>query len=102
MQQQNFEWDQPTGIDLKVYRQEYRNMYGYTNEFIKENDLFGENKYMPKEELKTDIQVNNKGQLNLVTTGKKKGAPPVEEDKINKKDSEVYGNFTPIMAHRYL
>ena len=37
-------------------------MYGYTNEFITEHDLFGENRYLPKEEPKsTEIQVNTKG-----------------------------------------
>ena len=85
MQQQNFEWLQPTGLDLKMHRQEYRNMYGYTNGFIKENDLFGENKYLPKEELKeTEIQVSKKGQINLVTTGKK-GAEPDLPEPTNKK-----------------
>ena len=53
MQQQTFEWNQPSGLDLKLNRQEYRNMYGYTHEFLKEHDLFGENKFLPKEDAKS-------------------------------------------------
>ena len=36
-------------------------MYGYTNEFITEHDLFGENKYTKDEPKSTEIQVNTKG-----------------------------------------
>ena len=56
-------------------RQEFRNVYGYTVEFVKENDLFGENRFFPesKEEGKSslEIKVGSNGQLNLLTNKSK-------------------------------
>lgn len=69
---QCFEWKIPTKYEMAANRQEFRNVYGYTTEFVDENNLFGEQE-VPLEIKGEDngnsleIKVGSNGQLNLLT-----------------------------------
>ena len=52
MKKQKFEWAFPSELELATQRQEFRNVYGYTIDFVNENDLFGENRFFPKDQKK--------------------------------------------------
>lgn len=53
-------------------RQEFRNVYGYTTEFVDENNLFGEKEFPLENNSDAtrnslEIKVGPNGQLNLMT-----------------------------------
>ena len=42
------EWTFPNDTMLALHKNEFRNIYHWASDFVNENDLFGENKYMNK------------------------------------------------------
>ena len=45
----NFVWEQPAPYDLSVLRKDYRNIYGYSENWVQKHDLFGLNRFLPLE-----------------------------------------------------
>ena len=45
----SFEWEQPAALELSVKREDYRNIFGYSEQWVQEHDLFGLNRFLPKE-----------------------------------------------------
>lgn len=94
-----------------MYRQEYRNQYGYSVDFVGEHDLFGENRHFWFKGKKSGnkMAIVGDGQLNITTHDK----DPVESEKdladqfiaaeqMKKGEIRMEMNFTPLLAHRYL
>ena len=48
-QNTKFVWEQPEPYDLSVLREDYRNIFGYSESWVQKHDLFGLNKYLPVE-----------------------------------------------------
>ena len=71
-----FEWQFPSEFQLASQRQEFRNVYGYTTDFVKKENLFGENKFFPQPDVDIDepneLNVRKGGQLNITTAAKNK------------------------------
>ena len=111
-----FEWKLPTGIELQTGRDEYKNQWGYSVQFMKEQDIFGENRYFGRPAKKPsmkNITVTGGGQLNITTEEAKTPQPialtekdiaeqQIAEDQLKKGEIRIEMNFTPIIAHRYL
>ena len=107
-QLQKFEWSFPTDIQLQTNRQEFRNVFGFSLDFVQDYDLFGENKFFPKTPPKlAELQIKNNGQINLMTKRRQSKIPSELDELIAKAQKDkgelrVDMNFTPLMAHRYL
>ena len=70
---QQFEWKFPTETELATNRQQFKNTYGYSLDFVKEYDLFGENKFYPTDAKgNNELEITQNGQLNLTTKNKAK------------------------------
>ena len=69
---QKFNWVLPTDTDLRIFKKQYKNTYGYALETCEDLDLFGENKFNVKIKGKGDneLLIGENGQLNLTTTKK--------------------------------
>ena len=85
--QKKFDWTYPSEVELATCRDQYRNKYGYSVDFITEYDLFGENRYFGVDK-KTQKQGSSAGytgdgQLNITTEVTRKNTSeimPLDED----------------------
>lgn len=87
MQRQKYEWQLPSESDLQIYRQQYKNVYGYSLNFLHDNDLFGEQAYymanvqgsdlLSNNQGKVEAQIQENGQVNLTN---KKAQSSIMED----------------------
>ena len=61
MKQQKFEWAFPTEFELAKNRQEFRNVYGYSIDFVSEHDMFGENRFFQGQDKLNELKISTDG-----------------------------------------
>ena len=74
MKRARFDWSFPSDVELQTDRHDYRNMYGYSVDWLKIHDIFGERRHQKGEDTSTNnkMQITGGGQLNIMTTGSNK------------------------------
>ena len=83
----NIGWEPPTDLQLAENRVEFRNVYGYANDFLALHDLL--------DDKKNGAQRGGSNISGSFTETKKGKSQDVE-------DREPFENYTPIMVVRYL